>query len=105
MIMEPFFALCILVSVQRVPRKLLVAVLALGGQLRDGILHGEIPRRRRLRDLHAAIRAGGGLVAEARVRQQVRETTSAHQMPIETLKQFLQFSINTQLAHTHSLKQ
>ena len=47
------------------------AVLAERRQLRDGLLDGEVARAQSLADLAAAVRAGGGLILEARVGEQV----------------------------------
>lgn len=63
---------------QRVAGEDAGAELALVGQFRDGLLDGEVARRRRLGDLDAAVGARGRLVAQPRVREQVSEAGSTH---------------------------
>lgn len=71
---------------QRMAREDFGAVLAFGRQLRDSLLDGQVARGRGLGDLHATVGAGGCLVAQPRVGQEVREARRAHQVPVATLQ-------------------
>lgn len=73
-------------SVERVPRELFPAILALGRQLGDSILDGQIAGGRRLADLDAAVGAGGRLVPQPCVGQHVRKAAGTHKMPVATLQ-------------------
>lgn len=61
----PLLALLNFVAVQGLAGELLVAVLALVGQLRDRLLHRQVTSGRALGDFHAAIRTGRCLIAQS----------------------------------------
>lgn len=84
--LPPFLAELALMILQGIACKLLVAELALGRQLADRFLNCQIARSRVLADLHATVRASGDFISQARIRKEMRETSSAHQMPVGALK-------------------
>lgn len=65
-------ALVHLVPLERFAGKLLAAVLALVGELRDRLLYGQIAGRRTLRDLNATIRTSRRLVTKSARRDKTR---------------------------------
>lgn len=69
---RPLLALIALVVLNGLVRELIAAVLALTGQLRHGLLDGQVARRVVLVDLGATVRTGRVLVAQSgRVRKRV----------------------------------
>lgn len=62
---RPLLALVALVVLNGLVRELIAAVLALTGQLRHGLLDGQVARRVVLIDLGATVRAGRVLVTES----------------------------------------
>lgn len=75
-----------LVVLQWGARELQAAVLAVGGQFRDGFLHSQVARTQRLADLAAAVGTRGCLVLQPGVGQQVCQTAGTHEVAIRALK-------------------
>lgn len=83
---SPLVTEIILVVLQGVARVEARTEAALRGKLGDGLLDGQVAGGRAGRYGHAAVRAGGRLVAQPRVRQQMSKTRRAHKMPICALQ-------------------